>query len=452
MIGPQRPERTTEDTGARDVEAKVASSKNGTGGTSNRAHLRAAMVVQRTLLDRLAHVNQQYLSKFVDEFPDLRLFKTREEVLRWLHSEAAGAINSDELLVQALRTYPFAGAAHPVDAPPAAAAPPPEEPGELPAVAEAEPAEAAASREPPAESAAAPLEASAVDMGSSSEAAAPAGSSSSAGGAAVAVISSAPPSSPLLRAVPMAAPSAAGVGRAEDVAVGRVMELYDAGTLLVTAIQARDLHSLHSAAARTEIASHAVGGTMRDIPAAPRGAMANVKVNWTMTSPRMQPHYFKMIESIEDRSPKASPSVLGDRIATMVDPTHPDLLYMTGKGGTFEDWRADQSSSKHAGVHDGARLYGPDEVGEHLRGIRDHLERGGAGGTPVETNPEINTFGFPPAAVVGFLVVRLGGAERAALTKAKAAMSEEEQARPIPVFTWRRAEDRPWTLEPLGMI
>ena len=234
----------------------------------------------------------------------------------------------------------------------------------------------------------------------------------------------------------------------------QAMDAYENGLLLVTAVQRKDLDKMHSAAAVRTIAERAATGRIAMSPedANQGGPLAHAKVNWTLTSPRMKPHYFKMIVDDKDRSPKPEPAIPNEiqapRIATLADARLMGRRYLRGKTGDddFGDWMQDQSSGKTARVNPDEPLFDltDEPVARRFAAIKEHQEQPGG----VSTNPEINTFGFPPQAAVGFLVTSGGALDQAALQAAKQAMGPEAAERPIPVFTWRAALDvnNPWTL------
>lgn len=235
------------------------------------------------------------------------------------------------------------------------------------------------------------------------------------------------------------------------------MDLYQRGLLLVTSVQPRDLHLLHTASNRQTVESHAdrtdpTNMKMSGISASPQD-VAHAKVNWTITSPKMHPHYFGMTQEDANPIPKPeNPFKPGsNRIATLVDATHPDLLYMDGKNGSLSDWEKDQSSGKTAGVKEGAPLYGAQDpaVIDQLQKIKTQHEK-----EKITINPEINTFGFPPAAVAGFLVTTNSDKAKKAIQDAKKAMSPEQQQRRFPIYTWEATgnAESPWTLVELEQI
>jgi len=229
------------------------------------------------------------------------------------------------------------------------------------------------------------------------------------------------------------------VSQADASGIQAALELYESGRLLVTSVQPKDLPLMHKHESREEIEEHAQEGKLKNISTNPTGAMAHAKVNWTLTSPRMVPHYFKMVEPGE-LTPRKSDDPLGNRIATLADATRMGRTYMRGKEGKddFSEWMQDQSSSKGAGVTEGAELFSFEDkkVKERFEMIKAQQEA-----ATDQVNPEINSFGFPPSAVVGFLVVRLDEKTEKILTETKRNMSKEEQQRLIPVFTWEKAND-----------
>lgn len=229
-----------------------------------------------------------------------------------------------------------------------------------------------------------------------------------------------------------------------------VMTVYENGRLLVTAVQRKDLHHMHNAEARARVSEHLGEGqiNMGQDDANTGGPLEYAKVNWTLTSPRMMPHYFKMIND-EDRTPKPEPAfdnpIVAPRIATLADPQRMGRRFMRGKDGRedLSEWMEDQSSSKTAGVRDQAPLLDFENplVSGMFQQIKEHQER-----TKTDKNPEINTFGFPPEAVVGFLVAGNAARNQPVLEKAKLAMGQAD--RRIPVFTWRATgnDETPWAL------
>lgn len=381
--------------------------------------------IQRKLGGSLEKITESYLSKFAEEFEELRQFKNRRSVLRALQS-LPGTLSTDDDLRSAL---PGVIAELGVSGPSAA-------PLELmPALG----ASAAASSLPVEER----IESDAVRDRAPSFPASLAGPS---------VISVSPSEIlPSRRLAPEG--EAAEPSHASD----RVMNLYEQGLLLVTAVQRKDLHKMHTASKTEEVSAHAAHAriNMSDTDANAGQPLEYAKVNWTLTSPRMRPHYFKMIVDNENREPKPEPDIespiVAPRIATLADPIAMGSRFMKGKTGTDDliDWEQDQSSSKAAGVRNGEPLFSYEDavVRDRLANITKEQEKG-----YLETNPEINTFGFPPGAVVGFLVTSAHERNMDALQKTKLAMSAEEQKRSFPIFTWMRTSERAWNLVLIGHV
>jgi hypothetical protein len=238
--------------------------------------------------------------------------------------------------------------------------------------------------------------------------------------------------------------------RVESPESKEVMELYKQGLLMVTTVQRKDLPKMHMQSERKAVSEHIknseMGGhqiTVKEGDLKEHGALEHAKVNWTLTSPKMWPHYFGMVdrERSDRREPLAEPSipnlVQAPRIATLADPRKMGPRFMRGKSGRddFSDWEADQSSGKMARVKDGEQLFeyvGP--VEQKIKKIVTNQEE-----KKLQINPEINTFGFPPEAVVGFLVTGNVPDNDRCLVEAKAKMGDEQAARTFPVFTWEVA-------------
>ncbi len=257
-----------------------------------------------------------------------------------------------------------------------------------------------------------------------------------------------PPEPQILSTAPSRAVPARSLSPAVDIAPAeedtpaslRVKAIYEAGLLLVTAVQRKDLDKMHRASAQEGVAAHAVGGRIAMAPEDVNegGALAHAKVNWTLTSPAMKPHYFKMIVSDEDRGPKPDTgnAITAPRVATLADPNAMGARFMRGKEGRadFSEWEQDQSSGKTAGVQNDAPLssYSDRAVSDRFAAIKAQQET-----EYRDTNPEINTFGFPPDAIVGFLVTSGNEADMEAVRAAKAAMSQQQRARSFPVMCWK---------------
>ena len=368
----------------------------------------SAAPIQRKLAGALEKINDSYLDRFSDEFVALKKFKNRQTVLAAL-KDAADVMSSDEDLKKHIPGVLTRLGLDKVE--------------ELP-------------REPIAK----PLEKTVenpVEKPVSLE--------------SPAILSVSPSKHlPAVRLAPT-------LDRERGAAVtDPVLALYEKGLLLVTGVQRKDLYKMHIAKATAGVAGHIAGGQI----SMPKGDEANTgkplehaKVNWTLTSPRMRPHYFKMIIDDDDRRPKpeSASEITDPRIATLADPTAMGRRFMRGKTGAADlsDWMQDQSSSKTAGVADKAPLFdfGDPVVRERFDAIRLAQEGG-----YLATNPEINTFGFPPDAIVGFLVTSDHEKNTAALQDAKRAMSEDQQGRLFPVFTWRSTGATTWTLVLVGHI
>lgn len=375
-----------------------------------------AAPVQRVLGEKLAGINETYLKDFSDRFAALKMYKNRQLVLQALR-DLPEALNTREDLGSALRPVLLtlnlpvpAEDTEPIALP-------------RPLVADKVVRDKPGDDEPPRMSL--PLDQPAV-------------------------LSVSPAQNLVSQRV---APDR----RAEVLnisAQSTVMELYASGMLLVTAVQRKDIAKMHREAATAGVSDH-VGLSKINMARddANRGRpLEYAKVNWTMTSPHMRPHYFGMILGKDDRSPKPEPENEGDvnapRIATLANPAAMGSRFMKGKSGKadFSEWHQDQSSSKAAGVNPDEPLFNFSDtaVKERLISIRDEQER-----DYLETNPEINTFGFPPDAIVGFLVASNDERNLAAIRAAKLGMSATQQLRSFPVYTWRKdgaAERQRWTL------
>ncbi|KAM3107274.1 eCIS core domain-containing protein [Phormidesmis sp. 146-33] len=435
-------------------------------------------LIQRQLGDKLATINGHYLDKqnFIDCFPGLKNFKTRQETLTRLKKDTQ-EINSDEDILQALRRYSAEaegtggefttnksvgtgvvlesklkdkqGKGTPI----ASLSSPQNFPYKQPPKSSLSPLLgnenlAVLSTQPVMKNAAKPISLPKQPKGAMEN---------------VKVNSSLTQQvvedESKQTSLPKALVTAPGKElQKDDPATERAMKLYEDGRLLVTSIQPKDLPKMHSHESLAEVATHVKDKKLQNIPEQPKGAMENAKVNWSLTSPRMLPHYFKMVEDKEDRTPKKTEDLLGNRIATLVDATHLEIMYMRGKESKedLSEWMTDQSSGKHAGVQDNAPLYSFSDktVKDRLDKIKKHLEERNHLGKLEEKNPEINTFGFPPAAVVGFLVVRYNQQEIKFISQAKKAMSLTDQKRSFPVFTWKATEDKEkaWKLVYLAMV
>jgi hypothetical protein len=238
-----------------------------------------------------------------------------------------------------------------------------------------------------------------------------------------------------------------------------VMRVYQDGLLLVTSVKREDLVKMHTADSINKITERGKDGSIKvesgDLDQG--GALRFAKVNWTLTSPRMTPHYFGMMT--DEHTPMAEPNTpwgrmsnIGNpRIATLADPELMGERFMRGKDGheDFREWVQDQSSPKTGGITNGAPLFGFNkDVKGRLIAIRKEQE------SRKMPNPEINTFGFSQDAVVGFLVAGDYDKSKPFLQQAKEAMGGEQSEKRIPVFTWEKTNDResPWNLKLLDHV
>lgn len=368
--------------------------------------------VQRVLDADLAGINQSYLSRFASRFVALTAYSARLKVLAELQS-SSDTFGSDEALLAGL-------------------------PGILTA-AGLDPTMATGSGD------------EAVSLPDIAAQTAPRGAAP-------------PPSAPEEPVVLSTAPAQAGPSRGlspseayadpapESGGSRHVVDLYGAGRLLVTSIQRAHLAGMHNAEANARVASHISEDAMRmdNADLDPGGDLEHAKVNWTLTSPHMQPHYYGMMDD-SDRTPKMDSIFSKPRVATLADPEAMGARFMRGKTGAedFGDWDADQASGKSAGVRSDQPLFDfmDDGVSARFDAIRTAQESG-----YLAQNPEINTFGFPPDAIVGFLVTSGNALDMDALIAAKLAMSAKQQKRSFPVFTWEQVTDRQWTLVLLGHV
>lgn len=246
----------------------------------------------------------------------------------------------------------------------------------------------------------------------------------------------------------------------------RVMDTYERGLLMVTSVQRRDLVKMHDHTSRSRIAEHVKEGkiSMNSRDAGHGKPLEYAKVNWTLTSPRMQPHYFNMItDKSSDRKPKAEPmydtEVGAPRVATLADPRKFGRTFMRGKTGKddLSDWMEDQSSGKSARVVHDEPLFGYEDdevIRKRFEELKKALEISEKEPKGREKNPEINTFGFPPDAVVGFLVTSGNDKDLKALKDAKEAMGKAQENNLIPYYTWEATgiETSPWVLKLLEFV
>lgn len=230
----------------------------------------------------------------------------------------------------------------------------------------------------------------------------------------------------------------------------RVTTLYQHGELMITAVLPRDLAKVHDKEARRKVADHVKEGKISMEDKDKDGDLKFAKVNWALAGAKIPPYFFNMMN--DDLTPKtAGPnSGITPRIATLADPRAMGQSFVKGTSPAKMGWGVDQGSSKGSGIENDVPLLGPNDpaVIDALATIKKDLE-----GTE-KGNSEINTFGFPPDAVVGFLVTEVNDTVKNEIRASVSAMSPDQQKRTFPVFTWEKSGDKdaPWKLKLLAQV
>ena len=230
----------------------------------------------------------------------------------------------------------------------------------------------------------------------------------------------------------------------------RVTTLYQHGELMITAVLPRDLAKVHDKDARKKVADHVKDGKISMEDKDKEGDLKFAKVNWALAGAKIPPYFFNMMN--DDLTPKTASAAFGTtpRIATLADPRAMGQRFVRGTTPAKMGWGVDQGSSKGSGIENDVPLLGPDDpaVIDALATIKKDLE-----GTE-KGNSEINTFGFPPDAVVGFLVTEVNDTVKNEIRASVSAMSPDQQKRTFPVFTWEKSGDKdaPWKLKLLAQV